>query len=51
MAKLALINPNTSAGMTAALEQSARAVLPPDCELLVTNPSTGVASIESYNFV
>ncbi len=48
MAKLALINPNTSAGMTAALEQSARAVLPPDCELLVTNPATGVASIEGF---
>lgn len=48
MPKLALINPNTSAGMTAALEQSARAVLPPDCELLVTNPATGVPSIEGF---
>lgn len=48
MAKLALINPNTSRSMTDALAVSGRAVLPPDCELLVTQPDTGVASIEGF---
>jgi allantoin racemase len=46
--KLLLINPNTSAAMTAQLGAAARAVAAPDTEVVAVNPSFGPASIEGH---
>ena len=46
--KLLLINPNTSAVMTAGIGAAARAVAAPGTEVLAVNPSFGPASIEGH---
>ena len=46
--KLLLLNPNTSATMTAAMLQSARAVAAPTTQLVGRQPSFGPVSIESH---
>jgi allantoin racemase len=46
--KLLLINPNTSAAMTAAIGSAAREVAAAGTEILAVNPSFGPASIESH---
>jgi allantoin racemase len=46
--KLLLINPNTSAVMTAGIGVAARAVAAPGTEVLAVNPSFGPASIEGH---
>lgn len=43
-----VINPNTTASMTALIEQSARAVAGPGTRLDAVNPAMGPASIESH---
>ncbi|GAA2521953.1 aspartate/glutamate racemase family protein [Winogradskya humida] len=45
---LRVINPNTTAAMTAKIEESARAVAGPGTRLDAVNPSMGPASIESH---
>jgi allantoin racemase len=44
--KILVINPNTTQSMTRAIESACRSVVRPSTELLVTNPASGVASIE-----
>ncbi len=46
--KLLLINPNTSAAMTAGIGDAARRVAAPGTEVLAVNPSFGPASIEGH---
>ncbi|MFT3818184.1 MAG: aspartate/glutamate racemase family protein [Rubrivivax sp.] len=46
--KLLLINPNSSAAMTAAIAAAARAAAAPGTEVLAVNPSFGPASIEGH---
>ena len=46
--KLLLINPNTSAAMTAGIAAAAREVAAPGTEVLAVNPSFGPASIEGH---
>jgi allantoin racemase len=46
--KILLINPNTTASMTAAIAQAARAVAAAGTEIVATQPSFGPASIESH---
>lgn len=46
--KLLLINPNTSAAMTAAMATAARQVAAPGTEIVARQPSFGPASIESH---
>ncbi len=43
-----VINPNTTASMTALIEQSARAVAGPGTRVEAVNPAMGPASIESH---
>jgi allantoin racemase len=45
--RLLIVNPNTTASMTAAIEASARAVADPRTEIVAVNPSEGPASIEN----
>lgn len=44
---LLLVNPNTTASMTAAIAASARAVARPTTEIIAVNPADGPSSIES----
>jgi allantoin racemase len=46
--KLLVINPNTSAAMTAGIAAAARAVAAPGTQIVATQPSFGAASIESH---
>jgi allantoin racemase len=46
--KLLLINPNTSAAMTAGIAQAAREVAAPGTEVTAVHPSFGPASIEGH---
>lgn len=46
--RIAVINPNTSAPMTAAIGAAARAVVSPGTEIVAVNPPMGPASIEGY---
>ena len=46
--KICLINPNTSAEMTAKIGAAARAVALPDTEIHAVNPSFGAPSIEDH---
>lgn len=46
--KVKIINPNTTAGMTAKIGAAARAVARPGTEILAVNPSMGPVSIESH---
>ena len=46
--KILLINPNTTASMTQAIAQAARAVAGPGTEILAAQPSFGPASIECH---
>ena len=48
MSSIRVINPNTTASMTAAIERSARGVLAPGTRLEAVTSSTGPASIESH---
>ncbi|MEC5318698.1 aspartate/glutamate racemase family protein [Brenneria populi subsp. brevivirga] len=48
MPKIAIINPNTTLSMTERLRATAQAVAPAGIELIVTQPQSGVASIEGY---
>lgn len=45
--RLLIVNPNTTASMTAAIGASARAVARPTTEIMAVNPADGPASIES----
>jgi allantoin racemase len=46
--KLVVVNGNTTAAMTAVIEDSARTVVRPDAEIIAVTPRTGPASIESH---
>lgn len=46
--KICVINPNTSAAMTAKIGREAAAVASPGSEILAVNPDMGPASIESH---
>lgn len=46
--KLKIINPNTTAGMTAKIGAAARAVARPGTEIVAVNPAMGPVSIESH---
>jgi allantoin racemase len=46
--KLLVVNPNTSASMTARIGQAARAAAATGAEIVAVNPSSGPASIEGY---
>ena len=46
--KLLIVNPNTSAGMTARIGEAARAAAGADAQIVAVNPSSGPASIEGY---
>ena len=46
--KLQIVNPNTTASMTAKIGAAARAVARPDTEIIAVNPEFGPASIEGY---
>ncbi|MDH3668422.1 MAG: aspartate/glutamate racemase family protein [Paracoccaceae bacterium] len=46
--KLLVVNPNTTASMTAKIAAAARAVARPDTEIIATNPAEGPASIQGY---
>ena len=46
--KILLINPNTTASMTQAIAQAARAVAAPGTEIVAAQPSFGPASIECH---
>lgn len=46
--KILLINPNTTAAMTAGIAEAARAATPADVEIVATQPSFGPASIEGF---
>ncbi|MCV7421593.1 aspartate/glutamate racemase family protein [Mycobacterium yunnanensis] len=45
--RLLLVNPNTTASMTAAIESSARSVAGPATKVMAVNPAEGPASIEN----
>jgi len=45
--RLLIVNPNTTASMTAAIGASARAVAGPGTEVVAVNPGSGPASIEN----
>jgi allantoin racemase len=45
--RLLIVNPNTTASMTAAIGESARAVARPTTEILAVNPADGPPSIEN----
>ena len=47
--KLQVINPNTSAAMTARIAEAARAVAAPGTEVLASQPSFGAPSIEGHH--
>jgi allantoin racemase len=47
--KLCVINPNTSAGMTAKIGHAARTVAAAGTQILAVNPSFGAASIEDHH--
>ncbi|WP_158816353.1 aspartate/glutamate racemase family protein [Methylocapsa sp. S129] len=46
--KLLVVNPNTSAGMTARIGEAARAAASAGTQIAAVNPSSGPASIEGY---
>ena len=46
--KLLVVNPNTSAGMTARIGEAARAVASPGAKIVAVNPASGPVSIEGY---
>jgi allantoin racemase len=46
--KLLVVNPNTSAGMTARIGQAARAAAGAGAQIVAVNPSSGPVSIEGY---
>lgn len=46
--RLLIVNPNTSAAMTATIERSARAVVTPGTEVVAVTSAAGPASIESH---
>ncbi len=46
--KLLVVNPNTTASMTAKIAAAARAVARPDTEIIASNPADGPASIQGY---
>lgn len=46
--RILVVNPNTTASMTAAIGEVARAVAAPGTEIGVVNPAMGPASIEGY---
>lgn len=46
--RILVVNPNTTASMTAKIGAAARAVAAPGTEILAVNPATGPASIEGY---
>ncbi len=46
--RLLVVNPNTSAGMTASIGAAARGVAAPGTEIVAVNPPMGPASIEGY---
>jgi allantoin racemase len=46
--RLLVVNPNTTASMTAKIAEAARRAAAPGTEIVATNPETGPASIEGY---
>jgi allantoin racemase len=46
--RIKVINPNTTAGMTAKIGEAARAVAAPGTEIVAVNPAAGPVSIESH---
>lgn len=46
--RLLIVNPNSTASMTAKIETAARSVALPETEIIATNPSDGPASIQGY---
>ena len=46
--RIKVINPNTTAGMTAKIGEAARAVAASGTEILAVNPAAGPVSIESH---
>ena len=46
--KLLVVNPNTTASMTAKIAEAARAVARPDTRIVATNPPDGPTSIQGY---
>lgn len=46
--RILVVNPNTTASMTAKIGAAARVVAAPGTEILAVNPATGPASIEGY---
>ena len=46
--RIKVINPNTTAGMTAKIGEAARLVAAPGTEILAVNPAAGPVSIESH---
>jgi allantoin racemase len=46
--RILVVNPNTTASMTAKIAAAARAVASPGTEIVAVNPRTGPASIEGY---
>lgn len=46
--KLLIVNPNTTASMTAKIGESARSVAAPGTEILAVNPDSGPVSIEGH---
>ena len=46
--KLLVVNPNTTASMTAKIGAAARAVAAPGTDIMAVNPDTGPVSIEGY---
>ena len=46
--KILVINPNTTASMTTKIGAAARAVAPPDTEIVATNSQNGPASIQGF---
>ena len=46
--RIKVINPNTTAGMTAKIGEAARAIAAPGTEILAVNPAFGPVSIEAF---
>lgn len=46
--RILVVNPNTTASMTATIRAAAEAVAPPDCTIVAREPSDGPASIEGF---
>src|SRR6478735_4085784 len=46
--RIKVINPNTTAGMTAKIGEAAQAVASPGTEIVAVNPAAGPVSIESH---